>query len=91
MFFSKIYGLWKEGNYIFISAEYHNAKFHINEIERVQIEDQNGLEHTRDMLPVRNARILFVLKSGRKRSCYVRKLTVGKYKYLTELLKTRQI
>ena len=90
MFFSKISGLWREGNYVFISAEYHNIRFHIHEIGSIQIVDKDNLKCTADDLPMRNARIIFLLKSGRKKTCYVRKLTKRKYKYLTNLLETEQ-
>jgi len=90
MFFSRISGLWREGNHIFISAEYHNIKFHIHEIGSIQIVDSDNLVRTADDLPIRNARIFFLLKSGRKKTCYVRKLTKRKYKHLTNLLETEQ-
>ena len=86
MFFSKIRGLWREEKHIFISAEYGNIRFHINEIGNVRITDRTGSVHTADDLPVRNAEIQFLLKSGRMRTCYVRKLTKRRYKYLQELL-----
>ena len=86
MFFSKIYGLWREDKYIFINAEYGSIKFHINEIGNIQILDRTGLVRTADDLPVRNAKIHFLLKSGRNKTCYVRKLTRRRYKYLQSLL-----
>ncbi|MEE0264072.1 MAG: hypothetical protein UD936_00445 [Acutalibacteraceae bacterium] len=86
MLFSKIPGLSKDGSYILISAEYHNIKFHINEIETLQIVDTNNTPATIDDLPVRNGKVLFILKSGRTKTCYVRKLTKRKYKWLLKLL-----
>ena len=86
MFFTKISGLWREDNYIFIRAEYHNIKFHISEIKTLQIVDSNNLERNVADLPLRNAKILFLLKSGRKKTCYVRKLTKRKYIWLLNLL-----
>lgn len=86
MFFSKIHGLRREDKFIFISAEYGNIKFHVNEIGSIQIVDRKGTFHTADDLPVKNAEIRFLLKSGRKRSCHVRKLTKRKYRYLQSLL-----
>lgn len=86
MFFSKISGLRREEKFIFISAEYGHIKFHINEISSVRIVDRNGVTHTMDDLPVRNAEIRFLLKSGRTRTCYVRKLTKRRCGYLQGLL-----
>ncbi|MEE0061599.1 MAG: hypothetical protein UE295_12285 [Acutalibacteraceae bacterium] len=86
MLFSKISGLSKDGSYILISAEYHNIKFHINEIETLQIVDTNNTPAIIDDLPIRNAKVLFLLKSGRTKTCYVRKLTKRKYKWLLKLL-----
>ncbi len=88
MFFTKIHGLWREEKNIFISAEYGNIRFHINEISSIRITDRTGSVHTADDLPVRNAEIQFLLKSGRMKTCYVRKLTKRRYKYLQELLDT---
>ena len=88
MFFSRISGLWRENDHIFISAEYHNINFHIHEIESIQIVDSDNLVRTADDLPIRSAKITFLLKSGRKKTCYVRKITKRKYKYLTDLLET---
>lgn len=88
MFFSRIRGLWREGNYIFIRAEYHNIQFHIHEIGNIQITDSHNVIRTAGELPVRNARILFQLKSGRQKTCHVRKLTKRKYRYLRSLLET---
>ena len=88
MFFSKLPGLRREGVYVFICAEYGDIRFHVNEIAGVQITGRNGLIHTADDLPVRNAETRFLLKSGRKRTCYVRKLTKRRYKYLQGLLRT---
>ena len=66
--------------------EYHNIKFHINEIETLQIVDTNNTPAIIDDLPIRNAKVLFLLKSGRTKTCYVRKLTKRKYKWLLKLL-----
>lgn len=90
MFFSRIRGLWREGNHIFIRAEYRNIKFHIHEIENIRIVDSDNQVCTVDDLPVRSASIFFLLKSGRKKTCHVQKLTKRKYKYLTNLLDTDQ-
>ena len=86
MFFAKINGLWRDENYIFIRAEYHNIKFHINEIKMLKVVDLDNLERNADELPLRNAKILFLLKSGRKKTCYVRKLTKRRYAWLLNLL-----
>ena len=86
MFFAKISSLWRADNYIFIRAEYHNIKFHINEIKTLQIVNKDNLERDTSELPLRNAKILFILKSGRKKTCYVRKLTKRKYIWLLNLL-----
>ena len=86
MFFSKIRGLWREEKHNFISAECGTIRFHINEVSNVRITDRTGSVHTADDLPVRNVEIQFLLKSGRMRTCYVRKLTKRRYKYLQELL-----
>ena len=86
MFFSKLRCLWREEDHIFIQAEYHNIKFHINEIKTLQIVDKYNVARNADELPLRNAKILFLLKSGRKKTCYVRKLTKRKYTWLLNLL-----
>ena len=86
MFFAKISGLWREDNSIFIRAEYGNIKFHINELERLQIVDNGNLERNAEELPLRNARIVFLLKSGRKKTCYISNLTKRKYTWLLNLL-----
>lgn len=88
MFLSQIHGLRREGKFIFIGAEYGDIKFHINEIDSIQIVDRKGISHTAEDLPVRNGEIRFLLKSGRKKTCHVRKLTKRKYKYLQSLLDT---
>ena len=86
MFFGKISGLWRADNEIFIRAEYGYVKFHIHELERLQIVDKGDLERNTGELPLRNARIVFLLKSGRKKTCYVRNLTKRKYTWLLNLI-----
>ena len=86
MFFSKISGLWREGNFIFISGEYHNVKFHVNEIANILITDWNDSVYTIEQLPLKNAKLIFVLKSGRRKVCWVRCLSLRKYKRLLNLL-----
>ena len=88
MFFSKISGLWREEDRIFIRGEYHNIKFHINEIATIHIADWNDSEYTINDLPLRKAKLLFLLKSGRKKTCYVRNLTMRKYKWLLKMMDT---
>lgn len=90
MFFSTTHGLWREGKHIFIRAENGNIRFHINEISAVRITDRTGSVHTADDLPMRNAEIQFMLKSGRKRTCHIRKLTKRRYKHLQEFLNARE-
>lgn len=54
MFFSRISGLWREGKFICISAEYGPVRFHVNEISSVRITDGSGSVHTAAELPLRN-------------------------------------
>ena len=86
MFCSKISGLWREGNFIFIRGEYHNVKFHVNEIASIQIADWNDSVYEIEQLPLKNAKLIFTLKSGRRKICYVYRLSVRKYKWLLKLL-----
>ena len=90
MFFSKIKGLWTEGSYLFLKGEYRNIKFHINEIQSLQIVDETNTLRYDDDLPIRKAKIQFLLKSGRKKTCYVRKLTKRKYTWLLNLIKEEE-
>lgn len=88
MFLSKIRGLWREGNYIFIAGEYHNIKFHINEIGSIQITDLKDQIYDIEKLPIRKAKIVFLLKSGRKKVWYSGRLTKRKYKWFQRLLQS---
>ena len=86
MLFSKISGLWRDGNFIFIRGEYYNVRFHVNEIANTLITDWNDSVYTTEQLPLKNAKLIFVLKSGRRKICYVRRLSLRKYKWLLNLL-----
>ena len=86
MFFSKISGLRREGNFIFIRGEYHDVKFHVNEIANLRITDWNDSAYTIEQLPLKNAKLIFILKSGRRKTCYVYRLSLRKYKWLLNLI-----
>ena len=82
----KIRGIWRKENQIFISSEYYNISFHVNEIESICIFDLNDTPKTPDDLPMHHATVVFRLKSGRKRSWYAIRLTKRKYNWLLKLI-----
>ena len=86
MLFSKISGLRREGNFIFIRGEYYDIKFHVNEIASIRIADWNDSVYAIEQLPLKNAKLIFILKSGRRKSCDVHRLSLHKYKWLLSLL-----
>ena len=86
MLFSKISGLRREGNFIFIRGEYHDVKFHANEIANIRITDRNDSAYEIEQLPLKNAKLIFILKSGRRKNCDVHRLSLHKYKWLLSLL-----
>ena len=86
MLFSKISGLRREGNFIFIRGEYHDIKFHVNEIASIRIADWNDSVYAIEQLPLKNAKLIFILKSGKRKTCYVHRLSLRKYKWLLNLL-----
>lgn len=86
LFSSKMRGIWREEDFIWIKGEYGAVRFHIHEIKSIQISDWGGNVYPLSALPLRRARLIFMLKSGREKECGIARLTMHRYRWLLKLI-----
>ncbi len=86
LFSSKIRGIWREAEFIHIKSEYGSVRFRIQEIKSIQISDWDGNVYPLGALPLRRVCLIFTLKSGRKRTCGVQRITMCRWQWVLELI-----